>query len=118
MEPVRSVEAARTRALTFRGFGPYKSAMFGLSLTKILFTIMVVLAVWYGYRWIGRVHARRRVELDEQMRREMRQASKRRPDRSGGATKAEDLVPCGTCGSYVPARGPRNCGRADCPYPG
>jgi hypothetical protein len=92
--------------------------MFGLSLTKILFTIVAVLAVWYGYRWIGRVQARRRVELDEQMRREMRQASKGGPDRSGGTTKAEDLVPCETCGSYVPARGARNCGRADCPYPG
>jgi uncharacterized protein len=92
--------------------------MFGLSFTKIVFTIVAVLVVWYGYRWMGRVQARRRAELEEHMRREMRQTSKRGPDRSGGMAKAEDLVPCETCESYVPARGARSCGRADCPYPG
>ena len=92
--------------------------MFGLSLTKILFTIVAVLAVWYGYRWIGRVQARRRVELEEHMRRETRQTSKRGLGGSGATAKAEDLIPCETCGAYVPERGARGCGRADCPYPG
>ena len=91
--------------------------MFGLSLTKILFTVVAVLAVWYGYRWMARVQARRRAELDEHMRREMRQA-KQGPGRSGGTTKAEDLVFCEPCESYVRARGARSCGRPDCPYPG
>lgn len=104
--------------MTFRGFVPYKPAMFGFSLTKLLFTTVAVLAVWYGYRWIGRVQARRQAELEEHMRRETRQASKRGPDRSGGTAKAEDLVPCETCGAYVPTPGARNCGRADCPYLG
>jgi uncharacterized protein len=92
--------------------------MFGLSFTKILFTIVAVLAVWYGYRWIGRVQARRQAELEEQMRRDIRQTSKRGPSGSGATAKVEDLIPCGTCGDYVPARGARGCGRADCPYPG
>jgi uncharacterized protein len=92
--------------------------MFGLSLSKLLFTIVAVLAVWYGYRWIGRVLARRRAELEEQMRLDIRQASKRGPGGSGATAKAEDLIPCGSCGDYVPARGARNCGRDDCPYPG
>jgi len=91
--------------------------MFGLSLSKFLFTIVAVLAVWYGYRWIGRVQARRRAELEEHMRREVRQASKRGPSRNSATAKAKDLIPCGTCGDYVPARGARGCRRADCPYP-
>ena len=92
--------------------------MFGLSLTKILFTIVAVLVVWYGYKWMGRVQARRRAELEEHMRREMRQGSKRGLGGSGATAKAADLIPCETCGDYVPARGARGCGRADCPYPG
>ena len=104
--------------MTFRGFGPYKPAMFGFSLTKILFTIVAVLVVWYGYRWVGRIQARRQAELEEHMRRETRQTSKRGRGGSGTTAKAEDLIPCETCGSYVPARGARSCGRADCPYLG
>jgi len=29
---------------------------------------------------------------------------------------AEDMIACRVCGAYVPARGARSCGRADCPY--
>ena len=92
--------------------------MFGLSLTKILFTIVAVVAVWYGYRWFGRVQARRRVELEENMRRETRQTSRRGQNGSRTMAKYEDLIPCEICGSYVSPRGARSCGRADCPYPG
>jgi uncharacterized protein len=92
--------------------------MFGFSFSKTLFTILAVLAVWYGYRWIGRVQARRQAELEEHMRRETRQASKRGPGRTAGTAKTEELIPCEACGAYVPAHGARNCGRADCPYPG
>ena len=92
--------------------------MFGLSFSKVLFTILAVLAVWYGYRWYGRVQARRRAELDEHMRRDVRGAAAGGPRRTAGTAKVEDLIPCETCGAYVPARGARACGRAGCPYPG
>jgi hypothetical protein len=92
--------------------------MFGLGFSKVLFTIFAVLVVWYGYRWYGRVQARRRAELDEHMRRDVRGAAAGGPRRATGADKVEDLVPCGTCGAYVPVRGARACGRAGCPYPG
>jgi uncharacterized protein len=92
--------------------------MFGFSFSKTLFTILAVLVVWYGYRWIGRAQARRQAELEQKMRRETRQASTRGPGGTARTAKTEDLIPCETCGAYVPAHGARSCGRAECPYTG
>jgi len=91
--------------------------MFGFSLPKLLFTILVVVVVVYGFKAIGRLQERR--ESDEE-------AVRKPPPRSGGgksasaprATEAEDMVACPACGTYVAAHGARSCGRADCPYPG
>jgi len=88
--------------------------MFGFSLTKLLFTVAAVLIVWYGFRWVDRVQARKRVEAERRMR----------TDAPPGAAPSqrrksvEDMTACPTCGDYVAANGARNCGRADCPYPG
>jgi len=88
--------------------------MFGFSLTKLLFTVAAILIVWYGFRWIGRVQARNRIEAERRMR----------TDSGAGAASTqrrksvEDMTACPTCGDYVTANGARNCGRSDCPYPG
>ena len=85
--------------------------MFGFSLQKLLFTILVIAIVWYGFKMIARIQERRS-ESDA--------ASRRAPSRRrrGGAAEAEEMVACGLCGTFVPARNARSCGRDDCPWPG
>jgi uncharacterized protein len=82
--------------------------MFGFSLQKLIVLAAIVVAVWYGFKLVGRLQAARDAD-----------ASRRRTTakRSGSARgEAEDMVQCPVCQAYVPARGPTGCGRADCPY--
>ena len=85
--------------------------MFGFSFSKILLTVVAIALVWYGWKWINRVQARSRGELDESGRRPIQR--KRRARRAA----PEDLVQCTICGSYVPAEGGAPCDRPDCPFP-
>ena len=65
--------------------------MFGLSLSKLLFTILVVVAVWKGFALIGRL-ARER-EADAVDRRPS--GYRRTPNR-----RTIELVECPRCGAY------------------
>ena len=78
--------------------------MFGLSVGKLIVLIVVVLGVWYGYKWLGRVQ-----KLNRERERERA--------RLAASKGAEDMVRCAFCESYVTAEGARHCGRANCPYP-
>lgn len=82
--------------------------MFGLSLGKFVLLVLLVLVVWYGFKYVNRVEAIRRA-LREELKR--RQGGQRRP-----TIPAEDLVKCAQCGAYVAARGATPCGRTDCPW--
>lgn len=86
--------------------------MFGFSLTKLLFTIAVVIAVWQGFKWVGRVQALREAEA-----RRVKAPGPRSPADPPSAD-AEEMVKCPVCGVYVSDRGMASCGRPDCPYPG
>ena len=79
--------------------------MFGFSLTKLLFTAAVIAAIWYGYKWIGRIQSQRAAE---------EKLGGKRP----GPAAVEDMVRCPVCDSFVTAGGAVSCGREDCPYPG
>lgn len=91
--------------------------MFGFSISKILFTVVVIAAIWYGFKFLQRVQDKDRESV-----------ARYRPDpgvKSGtrNAPKAADddvetMIECKTCGSFVAASGARSCGREDCPYPG
>ncbi|MHA1114340.1 MAG: hypothetical protein ACTSRY_07530 [Alphaproteobacteria bacterium] len=70
--------------------------MFGFSLTKILFLVVVIAAIVYGFRWIER-------------------AGKTKRSRGDGAA-AEETTECAVCGAYVTTAGASDCGRDDCPY--
>lgn len=83
--------------------------MLGLSVSKLLLLILLILGVWYGYKYMGRVEAVRRALREELQRRHKAQA----PPRS---IEAEDLSKCPVCGAYVAAKSAGNCGRADCPW--
>ena len=87
--------------------------MFGLpSLGKLLLLIAIVLAVWYGFKWIGRLDAQRKAAAK-------RSAAERRGSvkrRSGSESVTEEMVQCPACETYVLSRSTGTCGRPDCPY--
>ena len=92
--------------------------MFGFSLTKILFTVAVIIIVWQGYKWLGRMQTRRDAITREGARGKGRGGRATAPAASPFSADVEDMVECTVCGSFVPARGAVSCGRGECPYPG
>ena len=66
--------------------------MFGLSLTKILFTILVIVVVWKGFALVNRL-AR---EQKQALARRARERPVSRPSPRGTV----DLVRCARCGAY------------------
>lgn len=85
--------------------------MFGFSLAKLLFTVAIIVLIWYGFKWLGRVQ-----EMQERRDKERLRAQ----SRAGGAadSDAETMIKCPTCGTYLSASAPKSCGKPDCPYPG
>jgi hypothetical protein len=73
--------------------------VFGLSLTKILFTILVAVVVWKGFTLIGRLARERRARPVQD-----RQRSK---TRGGGAI---ELIECARCGAYFDPKQGCRCG--------
>lgn len=92
--------------------------MFGLSLTKILFTLAVVVIVWQGYKWLGRMQTRRDAIARETARGSGRGGRAAAAGAAPSPAEVEDMVECTVCGAFVPARGAVSCGRGECPYPG
>jgi hypothetical protein len=68
-----------------------ESNVLGLSLTKILFTILIVVVVWKGFTLIGRL-ARER-ELRAVRHKSGERARARRPG-------TIELIECARCGAY------------------
>jgi hypothetical protein len=83
--------------------------MLGLSLGKLILLALIVVIIWYGYRYMQRVEAVRRFLREELNRR-------RSAARPSQPVEAEDLVKCAVCGAYVPSRNAGACGRPDCPW--
>lgn len=80
--------------------------MLGFSLTKIIFTIAVVFAVWQGFKYFTRLSEQRDKRAKMQTR-----------DPQPPADGVEDMVKCSACGAYT-TRGSKSCGRDDCPFRG
>jgi len=82
--------------------------MLGLSLSKILFTVMLIVAVWQTYRklapWIAR--------LQERDQPAPSRPAAAKPSRPADARSVE-LVACPHCGTFVP-RGQLCASRDDC----
>lgn len=80
--------------------------MLGLSLSKILFTILIVVAVWKAFTLVNRLAGERKAALK-------RQGSAAR--RAAGTAHAKrqatvELRPCPRCGAYVEPRAGCGCG--------
>ncbi len=101
--------------MTWPDGAPYKGPMFGFSIAKLLFTIVIVAIVWYGFKWVGRVQAGRGAE---EGRLRSGKPAARRSREDSAVEGAVDMVKCAVCEEYVPAGQAANCGRPDCPYPG
>ncbi len=96
--------------------------MLGFSIQKLLFTVAVVVAVWYGFKWVGRMKQIREKEARDRLRRDAGETSGG-GSASGGASNssaadAEEMVECTVCGAFVAVRGAKACGQDNCPYPG
>lgn len=91
--------------------------MFGLSLSKLLALIGIIVTVWTLFRFLSRM-ANARDEAARVRGEGPRRPAARERRREPEAKPVEDLVACGTCGAYIPAKGARGCGRANCPWPG
>lgn len=87
--------------------------MFGLpSMQKLIVLVAIVAAVWYGFKFLGRLQKQRAEEA------KLREAQGARPAKKaakaaekGGKGAVEDLVPCPSCGAYVRAGSICSCGR-------
>ena len=83
--------------------------MFGLSPSKLLFTVLIIAAVWYGFKWIGRFQANQKKQSPNQDG----AAKGNTPTSNDGV---EDLVACSKCGDYVISDKKSGCGKDGCPY--
>jgi hypothetical protein len=79
--------------------------MLGLSFSKLVVLIILIMVVWYGFKHFSRVD-------------KVRRDAPRGKAPAGGPRRveAEDMTKCSVCGAYVAARGASNCGRSDCPW--
>ena len=82
--------------------------MLGFSIQKLLVLAAIVAAVWYGFKYVGRMKEVRDAEA------KLRESAK--GGASPAAPKTQEMVQCAVCSAYVAAQGSQNCGREDCPY--
>lgn len=81
--------------------------MFGFSIGKLLVLGLIVLVVWYGFKWIGAAAGATK---------KPGAARRRNGSEPDSLSEPRDLAGCPRCGTYVApelARCPA--GRADCP---
>jgi uncharacterized protein len=84
--------------------------MFGFGLQKILLLAVIIGAVWYGFKFFGRLDgSRRKVE------RAARAAADRVAEKRAQPA-AQDMERCETCGDFVAQGSATSCGREACPY--
>jgi len=88
--------------------------MFGLpSIQKLIVLAAVIAAVWYGFKFLGRLQEARKAEA------KLREANSGRPAKKGnspqsaakGGGQVEDMTQCPSCGAYFPTGGKCSCGR-------
>lgn len=79
--------------------------MLGFSLPKLIVLALIIAAIWYGFKFFGRVQNASKSEVPGD-------------DTDSVIPDAVDMVQCATCGDFVAAKGSKSCGKEGCPYPG
>jgi uncharacterized protein len=87
--------------------------MFGFSPSKILFTVVIIAVVWYGFKWLNR--------LQDGQKKGNKKPPQDTTRSDNAAASAEDinyeeLVACSKCGDFVVADKKSGCGKDGCPY--
>jgi uncharacterized protein len=77
------------------------------SFPKLLTLALLVLAVWFAFKWVARVN---------QIGRERERTRRSAAEEKRRALQAEDMVRCAACGVYVSPASATACGRPGCPY--
>jgi hypothetical protein len=78
-----------------------------ISFLKIVFTLAVIYAVWFAFKYRARIVAAHKAVIDEK-----RRASAETASRTPRTPLAQDLVPCPKCGSYSAAGTRCSCEKA------
>lgn len=84
--------------------------MFGFSLTKLIFTVVIVFAVWQGFKYFTRLS-------EQRDNRGKTSGSTPKSAAQSASADVEDMVQCSVCDAYT-ARGSKSCGKAGCPFRG
>jgi hypothetical protein len=92
--------------------------MFGLSVSKVLFTILAIGVVLYGFNWLSRRRTDLHSELGKRKSPRVRRRQTAGASKGNNHTSVEDLIQCRVCGSYVSPGTAGGCDRQDCPYVG
>ena len=87
--------------------------MFGFSLPKLLVLAAILTAVWYGFKFIGRLDQERRGSLKDRVK---RAAGAGKPEPAEAPAAVEEMVQCRVCGVFMPTGDVAACGKPDCPY--
>ncbi|MGB0577279.1 MAG: hypothetical protein ACPGPC_14180 [Alphaproteobacteria bacterium] len=77
--------------------------MLGFSLGKLIVLGLIIAAVWYGFKLLGRRN-----------RGIGRKTADPKVDAAG--SDAQNMEKCDQCGTFVPVSVVQNCGRDECPY--
>lgn len=80
-----------------------------LGVSKLLVLILIIGAVWYGFK----LFARRGQNFGGRQR--SGRIGSGRPETS--EKPAQDMESCAICGTFVPNAAAKACGRDNCPYP-
>lgn len=78
--------------------------MLGLSLSKILVTILIIVAIWKGFAMVNRLANERQAAVKR------RAADAARPSRRAQRPGTVELRACPSCGAYVDPREDCRCG--------
>jgi uncharacterized protein len=93
--------------------------MLGFSFTKLIVLAAVVAAVWYGFKYIGRLermNKQGRKTGERTLGERLRKAAHKKSGSAGEPGHIEDTEQCPVCKAYVAVEGVENCGRPGCPY--
>jgi hypothetical protein len=78
--------------------------MLGFSLGKLIVLGLIIAAVWYGFKIVGR-------------RNQGVGNKPADPKVDDAASDAQNMEKCAQCATFVPVSVAENCGRDGCPYP-
>jgi hypothetical protein len=85
--------------------------MFGLpSLNKLLVLAVIIMVVWYGFKFIGQLDRVRKEALRQQAK------SRAKAPATDAGREVEDMVKCRVCGTYMASAAATSCGKPNCPY--